>query len=227
MSSTGRGRERQSDDTYITPAWCVHSILSELSLLETGTFLEPCAADGSLIRACRPFVPEAQWKACEIREECWDDLSLEVGEANLYRGNFLDAEVGRVDVVITNPPYSLAMEFVEKCIRISNLTVMLLRLNFLGSMKRNDFFRSHAPDVYVLSKRPSFILNKTDSTEYAWFVFHHEPRTEGRLMVLSPPVGEIYNASKGRRDKSGDRETTLPEVEVAEGQSVSGESSGV
>ena len=50
--------------------------------------------------------------------------------------------------------------------------IMLLRLNFLGSKTRKPFFDKNPPyKIFVLSQRPKFYHGKTDSIEYAWFVW--------------------------------------------------------
>lgn len=98
-----------------------------------------------------------------------------------------DAAGGPFDVVITNPPYSLAMPVIEQALALeTQFIVMLLRLNFLASGGRADFMRTHAPDVYVLPNRPSFSGTGTDSIEYAWFVWHgRRRRARGTVHVLA------------------------------------------
>lgn len=52
---------------------------------------------------------------------------------------------------------------------------MLLRLAFLESKKRCDFWQKHpVSKLYVLSERPSFTGAGTDATAYAWFVWNKE-----------------------------------------------------
>jgi hypothetical protein len=85
------------------------------------------------------------------------------------------------DVVITNPPYNQALEFVRASLRWGKVVVMLLRLNWIASQKRHAFVREHPPDVYVLPNRPSFTGKGTDSIEYAWFVWG---QGGGRIDVL-------------------------------------------
>ena len=76
------------------------------------------------------------------------------------------------DLIVTNPPFSLALEFLEKSLREAEVVVYLLRLNFLGSQKRKPFWEKNPPShIFVLSKRPSFTGKGTDATEYAWFVW--------------------------------------------------------
>jgi len=81
--------------------------------------------------------------------------------------------------ILTNPPYSLAYEFVEKAIELIEdwkNVYMFLRLQFLEWQKRYKFFKENPPKtVYVFSKRVNCAKNwKFDETissaiAYAWF----------------------------------------------------------
>ena len=48
---------------------------------------------------------------------------------------------------------------------------MLLRLNFLGSQGRATWLRADQPSFWLTPRRPSFINGRTDSIEYAWFIW--------------------------------------------------------
>ena len=90
-------------------------------------------------------------------------------------------------MIITNPPYWLAFDFVLASLSRARFVAMLLRLNFLSSESRSALMRVDAPDVYVLPNRPSFVASgQTDSIEYAWFVWPEERgRRSGRVQVLA------------------------------------------
>ena len=90
------------------------------------------------------------------------------------------------DIVLTNPPYSLAQEFVDHAMKFRrtelSLVAMLLRINFLGSKKRAKWLRENTPTVAVSPRRPQFCKNKhgkkgTDATEYAWFLWDGQKPT--------------------------------------------------
>jgi hypothetical protein len=74
-------------------------------------------------------------------------------------------------LIITNPPFDKAKEFIEKS--ITHLApwwylVMLLRLNFFGSKGRFDFWKKNMPLYTIIhSERMSFTENwQKDSIEY-------------------------------------------------------------
>lgn len=187
MSATGRGAERRADDFYATPAWCVRRLLERLAL-PAGNWLEPCAGDGAIIRAVGR--QDVTWTAVELRHEARGRLVEVVDSTEVFVGfDFVGGDFGGTEfaAVITNPPFSLALPFIEHALELAPWVVMLLRLNFLASAGRAEFFREQAPDVYVLPNRPSFTDDgRTDATEYAWFVWPPERgRRAGRLEVLA------------------------------------------
>ena len=87
----------------------------------------------------------------------------------------IENNIGLQDVIITNPPFSLAMEFLNKSLAVTTekgIVIMLLRLGFMASKKRYEFMKENPPtDLYILHKRPSFTGKGTDSQEYAWCIW--------------------------------------------------------
>ena len=104
-------------------------------------------------------------------------------EFTAYRQNFLEWEfVGKqYNLIMGNPPYSLAEEFIRKSLELieeRGYVYFLLPLNFLGSRRRElGLFREHPlKEVVVLSRRPSFFSvdgkpNSTDTMNYAMFLW--------------------------------------------------------
>lgn len=208
MSATGRGGERIASDNYPTPAWCVHRLLEvcplPLASLGVRRWLEPCAGDGAIMRAVDTFLrPEDRpsWTAVEIRPEAAELIPARDGDL-VHVGDFLrDAPPsGPFITIITNPPYSLAMEFIQRSFDLAPgaFIVMLLRVNFAASAARSTFMREFPPDVYVLPNRPSFTNGGTDATEYAWFVWPPiRRRTHGSFRVLATTSKEERGVRSG------------------------------
>ena len=74
-------------------------------------------------------------------------------------------------ISITNPPFALAREIIDKAlkdVKDNGFVIMLLRLNYFGGKLREDLWKSHMPKyAFVHNKRLSFTDNgKTDSIEY-------------------------------------------------------------
>ncbi len=179
MSSTNRGRDRNRSDWYPTPPWCVDALLGAISSrLPSGRWLEPCAGDGSIIRAVQRWRPELKWYAHELRREHGPELAQLDAVRGLVLGDFRHASHAQGYAVgLTNPPFKLAEVFARRMRQITDHTILLLRLNFLGGEARNAWLRATRPDLYVLPERP-----QTDSVEYAWFHWH--AKSSGVYTVL-------------------------------------------
>jgi hypothetical protein len=161
MSSTNRGAKRMSADLYPTPMDAIDSIMLEIDWDKVDTVLEPAAGDGRILRKCKERNPEiiTDWAETNPPERF-----------GAVPRDYLTTEYPPFSLVITNPPFSLAQEFVEKALKDGMSVAMLLRLGFLGSQKRNVWWRDRSPSrLFVLSKRPSFTGKGTDSADYAWF----------------------------------------------------------
>lgn len=190
MSSTGRGERLGGElDIYPTPPWCVARLLDRLGL-RPGLWLEPCAGYGAIIRAveAHPVTRgRVLWRACEIRPEVEGLLttSLEAtGSPRPVIGDFLALDQDRLrecTAVIANPPFSMAEQFLLKCMALAPLAdvVFLLRSNFIGGEERCRWLRDHVPDTYALPNRPSYRGEGSDSTEYSWMVW--EPGAISRV----------------------------------------------
>ena len=160
-----------------------------VSHLPAGRWLEPCAGDGEIIRTINNRRSDIQWSACELREEMRPYLRP-LAHEKLIMGDLLERRLEdfggqHFDVAITNPPFNIAMPVLKKCMELSKMTILLLRLNFWGSDERQPFMEQFPPDCYVLPNRPMFSINKkgkpgTDSPEYAWMIWESPEYYEGR-----------------------------------------------
>lgn len=151
MSATNRGAVRKDKDHYATPEAAFKPLLPYLARVPTAVW-EPACGDRRLIR----------WM---------EEVGIESYGNDMNTGyDFLQDSL-RYSSILTNPPFSLALEFCEHAIKHAPNVFMLLRLNFLASRKRRDWWRKHPPSaLFILSERPSFTGDgKTDSTDYAWF----------------------------------------------------------
>lgn len=193
MSSTnrkGNNPKRATLDYYPTPSWAVHRFL-EACPLPGGFWLEPCAGDGAIIKAVNSHRNDIAWAANEIQPDMIPKLEAIPNVCTpVLCSDFLTSSVQQQDfqVVITNPPFTLALECVKKSLELgAEYVVFLLRLNFLASKGRSQFMKEHTPDIYVLSTRPAFTSDgQRDSIDYAWFVWHRDKvlGTPGKLVMI-------------------------------------------
>lgn len=183
---------REPDDYYTTPSWAVRRLLEAWTPPDEGTVVEPSAGNGAIIKACSGVIRPSRWLALEIREEARGELQQlcsTVIEDFLRSGARPDPAV---TVVMGNPPFSKAFEFVvEAQRRFPRAEICyLLRLAFAASDGRNEFMRRYPPDVYVIPDRISFTGEGADNSEYGWFLWPNEVRP-GRFQVLkTTPLAE-------------------------------------
>lgn len=176
MSATNRGGKRLKDDTYKTPEWAVEAFVPELKKMNSGPrwILEPGAGTGNIVKVLRRTYPNAKIHAIEKHKNF---RSLKKAGANIVTiKDYLDwpgtrANGSLYDLAVGNPPYSLAMEFIQHTLAKARVACFLMRLNWLASQRRSAWLRDHTPGIFVLPKRPSFRPGGTDACEYGWLVW--------------------------------------------------------
>lgn len=175
MSATNRGSKRNDADFYATPVNAIIPLLENYIIAEElDLILEPSAGDGAIIDTLRAAGYTNPIYAIEIREE--EREKLERNATIVSIEDFLTADLDfNFDVIIGNPPFSLAQEFIDKSLSLLNpggKMIFLLRTNFLESKKRFEWWQDKLPTkLFVLSSRPSFTGKGTDATSYSWFIW--------------------------------------------------------
>lgn len=166
MSATNRGSKREKQDRYLTPIPTVMSIIKEIDpkKMSKSTFLEPCRGHGAIFD--RVNAQNKQY-------------------AEIFEGiDYLSTEFTDIDLIVTNPPFSLALKFLRKSLSEADTVIYLLRLNFMGAKKRKRFWQNNPPShLFVLSKRPSFTGDGTDACEYAFMAWDR-----GGFLIKPPGI---------------------------------------
>ena len=146
MSATNRGSTIVSQEFYPTPKATTMSILKEIDFTKVNSFLEPCRGQNHIFE----LVNVQNKSYCEISEGI----------------NYLTTKLDRFDLILTNPPFSLAQQFITKARTESDTVVMLQRINYLGSSARKKFWDQNPPThLFVLANRPKFIAKCTNKAK--------------------------------------------------------------
>jgi len=163
VSATARSTIRHPDDFYATPPWAVETLIDHLPprcVWGGGGILVPGCGKGAILDALQR---SARFGGCSLR-----GIELNPYRARVARvghqvrcADFLKSVwTLNADMIVMNPPYKIALQFVQRSIeaveKTSGSVHALLRLGFLASAKRRDFWQHNPADVMVLSRRPSY-----------------------------------------------------------------------
>lgn len=209
-------------DFYPTPPWLVDRLLdrhaSDLGFgreLNRPRLLEPTVGDGAIVRAVDGWIArtphyemEHAWTGVELRRDALlpeTDLEVHVEGVDFRTWHPHCPNCGTYDCewfdetfdgAIGNPPFSIAEAIIRHALSLARWTAMLLRVGFLGSEDRLDFWRGPAADpwVRVIPDRPSFDGIGTDSATYAWFVWGDVDLVGPRVDVLDHTPASVRSA---------------------------------
>lgn len=163
------GYERHADEWYVEPPWAVDALIAaERSFI--GRVMDPCCGGDNIPIRLRGKGVDAF--GTDIRARSRHCIVMPFDKALPYY---------TPDSVVSNPPYDQAREFIDCALAHTRDRVcVLLRLTFLESIKRREWFKTvPLARVWVSSKRMSMppggsdVPAKGGAIAYAWFVFEH------------------------------------------------------
>lgn len=171
--------QRHESDLYSTPKECTYALVDFLN---------------SNLKTCIPFNMKI-WE-CACGDEAIMDALLEKGygeqvgtDINLGV-DFLECDK-RADVVISNPPYNLAVPFIQRAIELDlQMFALLLKGQFWHSKNRLPLFNSCKPTfVLPLTWRPVFVpeRGKQPTMEFQWTVWMRGQH-ETKYIPLPKPI---------------------------------------
>lgn len=175
---------RVENDYYATNPKAVEMLLTNYTF-DAATILEPCVGGGHIANAINDFFTnKREITALDIVDRGYPDTIVQ---------NFLNWETDKkFEGIITNPPFSLAQEFIEKGMDLltdDGQMAMFLKIQFLEGAKRKEFFEKYPPKyVYVFRNRmatwnsgePLDPNGKRWATTmcHAWFIWEKNSTTE-------------------------------------------------
>ena len=158
----------RKNDLYQTPPEAVHALVKAENLPKH--IWEPACGPGSIVKTLR-----------QHGHIVWGSDLVDYGQTGMVGVDFLmetKAPEG-FECIVTNPPFKLAEQFVEKALELCPQVIMLLRLAFLTSEKRNNILEnSGLARVHVFRKRLPMMhrdgwegAKASSSMDFAWFVW--------------------------------------------------------
>jgi len=149
--------KRKRSDFYETPYSLTRLLLDKVKLI--GTILEPACGNGAIVKVLNEYGYEVK---------SYDRDTDFLTETSYY------------NTIITNPPYSLSFEFIQKAKQISDNFLFLLPLAYLHGKSRYDniYMDKHFPlkKIFVFTRYPLLGeklredgKHNTGMMVYAWF----------------------------------------------------------
>jgi len=195
ITEDGKKARVKKNEFYETP-FSLASKMVSISLFHVNALqknfyiLDAGCGRGVFGKACRKMYPDAHIAGIDIDGSMIDRCAtLKENDKFTYDfltdGDYLDmTRYTNYDLIIGNPPFSLAEKFIRKSISMltdNGALMFLLRLNFLGSQKRvaglwKDLQLS---SLYVLNARVSFFDNgKSDDNEHGIYIWNKKDLLE-------------------------------------------------
>lgn len=198
ISSTNRSKARNEhiSDYYITPIHDIEIFLNEFSQHVNINWsdiriLDPCAGgnkeiivDGRVFELYHPMsYPTAlnnvfgkcSIQSIDIRKDSLAEIKTDYLKYNID-------EESRPQVIITNPPFNIAMNIIQKALTDvdeNGYVIMLLRLNFFGSKERKSFFESYMPEWSFVHHIRIGFADKKDDDGFVVFDKNGNPKRAG------------------------------------------------
>lgn len=189
---------RETDDFYATDPRAIEVLfnapcysytqVTELYLKKAKNdsyfyFWEPAAGNGNLSNWLRDngyhtIASDLKYRGC-TDGSIIDGLDF----LTTYPYNKFKGAAAHPFVIITNPPYSLATEFIEHALKIlpeGGLYIALMNITYLAGQKRYQrvYSKGYLREIYVFSKRIECWKNGEQPKDkcgsianYAWYVF--------------------------------------------------------
>jgi hypothetical protein len=185
---------REKDDFYQTPRAGTLALLSVEDF--DGAIWEPACGDGAISEV--------------LKERGHDVFSSDLVDRGygLYNVDFLMEYRFWAPNIVSNPPFKLAVPFIEKALDLTTGKVaFLFRLAFLEGMERRKLFESTPlKNVWVFSKRLA-VHRAGDARNslaggmiaFAWFVWEHGYEGRPLLGWIEPDV-----TGNGKEDGEGE-----------------------
>jgi len=176
--------ESNANEFFPTPEWVTHRLLDygyDVLGLEEGIFLEPAFGSGAIPNAFDTYKYRTNIEWYGVEKYLTTDIKTQLGghiiedDFTMYpllrTGGLHSHFPKKFDTVITNPPFSLALDFLKASLLIANQVIMLLPVSWICSEKRADILRRYTPTILALPNRPSFDGEGTNMADYGWYVW--------------------------------------------------------
>ncbi len=167
-------RERVSDDYYATPKEATESLLDLFNLSGCETFYECACGEGHISKVLKRYYPNKFVYSTDLINRNYGLGAIDFLKLNTEQ---------KWDCIITNPPFKLSQEFIERGLGFANkYVIMFAKIQLLEGVSRRKLFDKFPPKyIYVFTDRVNPLRNGCELDEngkkwcstmcFAWFVW--------------------------------------------------------
>lgn len=182
MSQRNSGYLRQDSDNYATPAWCTRALLPHIPD-RIKAIWEPAAGEGAMANVLRERA-----STTVIATDLRPGNNMPTYNQSLDFLNGAPVHRTRFSAVISNPPFCLAQEFIERALELTTphgFVAMLLRADFDHAKGRRHLFADCPAFAkrLVLTRRIVWFVDPltgkpkaAPSVNHSWFLWDHQHR---------------------------------------------------
>ncbi|AUQ99351.1 methyltransferase [Phaeobacter inhibens] len=182
-----RSEPHSSLDDFPTPPWAVRALwhfLRSQGFTAGGVAREPAANRGHLVRVLAEIFDHVD--AADVHD---------YGAGFPVHDYLFGPDPDVVDWTITNPPFKLAEQFIDRAVRTSREgCAFLVRTAFLEGQGRFERLFSQSPPAFVLQFSERVVMHKgrlapagSTATSYCWVVFLRDHRSGVTELHWVPP----------------------------------------
>ena len=173
----GHGK-RSKNDFYPTPPECTIALLDFLQsfyLLSQGDAIwEPACGNNAMVDV--------------MRDRGYTVIGTDIEIGQDYLATTIDQPY---DWIITNPPFTLAEDFIKRSAEMNKPFALLLKSQYWHSAKRRPLFFKHQPALVLpLTWRPDFTGNGASLLDMMWVVWLGKPTSTYYVPLQKPKYTE-------------------------------------
>ncbi len=172
IQSSYKNWERKPSDFYPTPFDVTESLMPVIdTLLGPGAKIwEPCCGDLDMSRVL-------EWHGYEVTSTDLRDTGQGIGGMDFLNGD-MEKEFGWLpdpDMIVMNPPFSLAAEFIKKALSYTPNVACLMKIDYWNAISRLPLWDANRPKLFLpLTWRPAFLAKERGNSPLmncAWCVW--------------------------------------------------------
>lgn len=139
------GTDPTGMDVCNTPPYALDPLLPYIK--SAWSVWEPAASTGNLASALRPHVWSV-WATELRREGLGDDVAGGL--------DFFDYLPPHFDAIVTNPPYSIKFDWLERCYQLGKPFALLVPVEMIGAQAAQRQMERYGVELLLLNRRVNF-----------------------------------------------------------------------